>query len=153
MTSPRRKPGSRVTSRECGSVAPMVIGFCLILLMALAGVVATSRIYVVRRALSSVADGAAVAAADTVRDSDVLDGTPASDIRVDGEAAQRAAGQSIAESGAADRLSDFRWDGQVEDGGRAVLITTSATVSFPLFTSLLGVGRRVDVTARAAGAD
>jgi len=137
--------------RESGSVTLVVLGFCLLLLTALAGVAAASSVYVTRRALSSIADGAAVAGADAVRESDVLGGASSEDLRLDGPAAQAAAARAIELSGAGSSLDDFAWSGQLGAGDREVVVTTSATADIPLATSLFGRGVTVTVTSRATG--
>jgi len=134
-----------------GSVTLFVLGFCLVLLTALAGVAAASSVYVTRRALSSIADGAAVAGADAVRESDVLGGAPPADLRLDGPAAQAAAARAIELSGAGSTLEDFAWSGRLDAGDREVVVTTSATADIPLATSLFGRGLTVTVTGRATG--
>jgi len=148
------KSGAHVTRsarREQGSVTLFALGFCLVLLTALAGVAAASSVYVTRRALSSIADGAAVAGADAVRESDVLGGAPPEDLRLDGPAAQAAAARAIELSGAGATLEDFAWSGRLDAGDREVVVTTSATADIPLATSLFGRGLTVTVTGRATG--
>lgn len=136
---------------ESGQITLFILGFCVILLTALAGVSAASSVYVTRRALSSVADGAAIAAADAVRESDILGGAAAQDRRIDGAGAQDAAARAIDQSGAPSTLTDFAWSAQLGDGDREAVITASAVADVPLVTSLFGRGVRVSVLARATG--
>ena len=138
-------------TRESGSVTLFVLGFCLVLLTALAGVAAASSVYVTRRALSSVGDGAAVAGADAMRESDVLGGAAPEDLRLDGPAAQAAAARAIDLSRAQSTLTDFGWSGRLGEGDREVVVTTSATADIPLATALFGRGVTVTVTSRATG--
>ena len=136
---------------ESGQITLFVLGFCLLLLTALAGVSAASSVYVTRRALSSIADGAAVAAADAVRESDVLGGAAATDLRLDGPGAEAAAARAIDLSGAGGELSGFAWSASLGDDGREAVVTASSVADVPLVTSLFGRGVRVTVTARATG--
>lgn len=136
---------------ESGQVTLFMLGFCLVLLTALAGVAAASSVYVTRRSLSSVADGAAVAAADAVRESDILGGAAPEDRRLDGSAAEAAAGAAIDQSGAPGSLAEFAWSARLDDAGRAAVVTASAVADVPLMTSLFGRGVRVTVSARATG--
>ncbi len=138
-------------SAETGQVTLFIIGFCVVLLTALAGVAAASSVYLTRRALTSVADGAAVAAADAVRESDVLDGTVSGQRRLDSTAAGQAAAQAVALSGAGSSMTDFRWSGELAGNQREVLVTASATADIPLASSLFGRGVTVTVTARSTG--
>lgn len=151
MTGRRTLPGQVEPSAESGQVTLFIIGFCVLLLTALAGVAAASSVYLTRRALTSVADGAAVAAADAVRESDVLSGVSPADRRLDTTAAGQAAARAVALSGAAGAMADFRWSGRLAGNERAVVVTASATADIPLATSLLGRGVTVTVTARATG--
>lgn len=144
-------PAALSGRRESGSVTLFVLGFCLLLLTALAGVAAASSVYVTRRVLSSIADGAAVAGADAVLESDVLGGAPPQDLRLDGPAAQAAAARAVELSGAGSTLQDFAWSGRLADGDREVVVTASATADIPLATSLFGRGVTVTVTGRATG--
>ncbi len=137
--------------RESGQVTLFVLGFCVLLLTALAGISAASSVYVTRRALTSVADGAAVAAADAVRESDVLGGVATGDRRLDGPGAEAAAARVIEQSAAPGQLSGFAWSTQLGDTDREAVITASAVADVPLVTSLFGRGVRVTVTARSAG--
>lgn len=150
-TTGRRAAGTGrpAAGTEHGSVTVFGLGFCVILLLALAGVAATSSVYLARRSLASVADGAAVAAADAIRDTDVLAGLPADRIGLDGSAAAAAVEDSIAESGAPSRFVAFAWDAGLADGGRTVVVIVRASAPIPLATSLFGVRKQVTVRARA----
>lgn len=145
------RPGPE--SRESGQVTLFILGFCAVLMVALAGVAASSSVYLTRRALSSVADGAAVAAADAVSESDVIDGVDTPDLRIDGTAAQEAAARSIELSGAASTMTGFSWSGRLDGGGRDVVVTATATADIPLASALFGRGVPVTVTARSTGRD
>jgi uncharacterized membrane protein len=49
-----------------GSIIPLVLGFCLLALLLIAGAVATSDVFTKQRSLQSVCDGAAIYAANNV---------------------------------------------------------------------------------------
>jgi uncharacterized membrane protein len=49
-----------------GSITPLILGFALVTMLLITVIVAASRIFLAQRALASAADGAAVAAADSL---------------------------------------------------------------------------------------
>lgn len=148
----RGRSGQR-SQGEQGSVLILTIGFAVVIMLLIAVVVDASKLFLTRRALASVADGAAVSAAQDVDPAAVYaspagEALPLSPTRVsaDVQAYVRRAG---AETG----LTDLRVVA-VDVQGPDVTVTLSARSLLPLVGLVVGPtdGVLISVTARAQAA-
>ena len=131
---------------EHGQTTLLIIGFVLVVAMMVVVVVDASAAYLRRQALSSLADGAALAAADGIEGEQVY--TTGLDERaaVDPERARLLAEAHLAAVGAGARypgLSHF-----VETDGERVVVRLSTPLDLPL--PLPGVAGSAEVGATAA---
>jgi len=62
----RHPLGRRTQERQRGSISPLMIGFCLVLLMLALGTYGVSKAFLYQRDLANAADGAALYAADAI---------------------------------------------------------------------------------------
>lgn len=136
----------RLTGEEDGSTLVLTVGFAALALALIVAVTAATSLLIERRRLFTVADGAAVAAAEAFA---------LEQVRFDGEAAtpeladaavDRAAAAWAALAGSG--LDGLRVDGASADG-RSATVTVSSTWRPPLVSPFLPDGIRLDVTSTA----
>lgn len=115
---------------EDGSVTPLVIGFAVVLALLVAVVVDASAAYLEREGLSSLADGAALAATDGVQGEIAYVHGLDDQVAVDPSAARRYVAAYLRATDAAARFEDLRWSVTVE--ARTVAVTVRARLRLPL---------------------
>lgn len=136
MTRPPQGPGQE------GQTTVLIVGFAVVLLLAVGVVVDASAAYLQRQELDTLADGAALAAADEARGRSVYAGGLGEHVPIDPEVARTAV---IAHLQGIDAWADhpgLQVDVSIRD--RSVVVAVSAPLDLP-FT----VG---DVTATTIGA-
>ena len=138
---------------EQGSVLILTIGFAIVIMLLVAVVVDASKLFLTRRALASVADGAAVSAAQDVDPESVYtspsgEALPLSATKVTADV-QAYVRRAAAETG----LTDLTVVG-VTVQGPDVTVTLSAHSVLPLVGLVVGQtdGVLISVTARARSA-
>lgn len=114
---------------EAGQTSLLIIGFAVVAATLVAVVVDASVAYLHRQALSSLADGAALAAADGVQGEQVYVGGLGDRAEVDPVVAEVYVADYLGALGAAEHYPGLRYDVQVT-GGR-VLVRVSAPVKLP----------------------
>ena len=131
---------------EHGQTTLLIIGFVLVVAMMVVVVVDASAAYLRRQALSSLADGAALAAADGIEGEQVY--TTGLDERaaVDPETARLLAEAHLMSVGAGARYPGLSHS--VETDGERVVVRLSAPLDLPL--PLPGVAGSAEVGATAA---
>lgn len=131
---------------ERGQTSLLIIGFVLVVAMMVVVVVDASAAYLRRQALSSLADGAALAAADGIQGEQVY--TTGLDERaaVDPQTARLLAEAHLASVGAGRRYPGLTHS--VETDGERVVVRLSTPLDLPL--PLPGVADRTQVGATAA---
>ncbi len=137
-----------------GSVLLLVLGCAVLAMLLLAVVVDASKLFLTRRALSGVADAAALAGAQAVDLAAVYTGTSAAEVLpLDPAAVDDAITGYLAASGAAAGLQDLAVV-SVDTGGGVVTVTLSARATLPLVTLATAQpdGVLLTVTARARSA-
>lgn len=119
---------------EQGQSTVMIVGFCVVLLMAIAMVIDATAAYVQRQALSTLADGAALSAADRgVEEAAIYRGDAGPrDLVLSPELAGRAARAYLSESGAYRRFPGLSVRVRVSEDRRNVTVDVSAPVELPL---------------------
>ena len=120
MTAPRP---------EQGQTSLLIIGFAVVAAMLVAVVVDASVAYLHRQGLSSLADGAALAAADGVQGEQVYVGGLGDRAEVDPVVAEVYVADYLRALGAAEHYPGLRYDVQVTSG--RVLVRVAAPVDLP----------------------
>ncbi|GEK78847.1 pilus assembly protein TadG-related protein [Agrococcus baldri] len=136
----------RIACEEQGSTLLLTIGFAALALSLIIAVAAATSLLIERRRLFTVADGAALAAAEAFALEQVrFDGTGATP-----ELADRAVDRAAAEwaARAAGDLAQLRVDGAAADA-RSATVTISSAWRPPVVSLLLPEGIRLDVTSTA----
>ncbi|WP_405218040.1 pilus assembly protein TadG-related protein [Agrococcus sp. Ld7] len=136
----------RLVKDDDGSTLVLTIGFAAIALALILAVTAATSLLIERRRLFTVADGAALAAAEAFALEQVrFDGTAASPT-LTATAIDRAAAEWTRR--AAGALADVRVDGASADA-RSATVTISSAWHAPVVSILLPEGIRLDVTSTA----
>lgn len=131
---------------EQGQVAGLIIGFTLILAMAVVVVVDATAAYLKRQALDTIADGAALAAADGIAGEQVYTAGLGERAVVDPVTAEAYVASYLDSVGAGRRHPGLSY--VVEPDGERVVVRVSAPMDLPL--PLPGVAGRTRVTSVAA---
>ncbi|MGN6334076.1 MAG: pilus assembly protein TadG-related protein [Motilibacteraceae bacterium] len=154
MSRGRRRWSPGRWREDDGQLTVLIIGFTAILLALVAVVTDASRVFLVQRALSSLADGAAVAAAGGADEEQLYaQGPPEADgaaVPLDPAAVQDALASYLADADAAARFPQLQ-DAAAATDGRTATVTLAARVDLP-FTGLfpgLADGWPVTVSASA----
>lgn len=141
-----RRLARRLASEEDGSTLVLTIGFAALALALILAVAAATSLLIERRRLFTVADGAALAAAEAFALEQVrFDGTEATPELADA-AVDRAAADWA--SAAAAGLLGVRVDGASADD-RSATVTVSSAWRPPVVSIFLPEGLRLDVTSTA----
>ena len=129
---------------ESGQISLLVIGFAVILLALVAVVVDASQVVLLRRTLASVADGAALTAAQSLAERPLYSGEAGTSLPLDPSAARVAALDYVASVGGSARL--------VEVAIRAdtVTVVVAAQADLPLLGQVTQAFEGTTVTARAS---
>ncbi|MGM1029573.1 MAG: pilus assembly protein TadG-related protein [Actinomycetota bacterium] len=147
-----RRVARRLAREEDGSTLVLTIGFAALALSLIVAVTAATSLLIERRRLFTVADGAALAAAEAFA---------LEQIRFDGEAAAPELADSAVQLAARDwtsaagaDLDDVRVEGASADD-RSASVTVSSAWRPPVVSLFLPAGLRLDVssTARAVFVD
>jgi uncharacterized membrane protein len=142
----RGRPGTVPASPERGQTSLLIIGLAIVALMMVAVVVDASAAYLRRQALDSLADGAALAAADGVQGEQVYRGGLEARARIDPAAAEAYVAEYLTTVRAATRYPGLGYT--VRATADTVVVRVSAPLDLP-FTPP-GWERRPTVTGTAA---
>jgi hypothetical protein len=115
---------------ERGQTTVLIIGFAVVAMMMVAVVVDASAAYLRRSGLDSVADGAALAAADGIESSQVYRGRLGARARIDPELARRFVADYLRQTGAATRFPGFGY--AVETGADRVVVHVTSPLDLPI---------------------
>jgi hypothetical protein len=136
-----------VTSRgEQGQTTLLIIGFAVVLVMMVAVVVDASAAYLRRQGLDSLADGAALAAADGVQGELVYLGGLGEHATIDPETARRYVADYLAAVGAEQHYPGLEFS--VAGDGDRVVVSVAAPLDLPITPP--GWVHRPVISARAA---
>lgn len=150
-----RAPGrGQAACRDSGSVLVLTVGCLVVALLLVAVVVDASKLYLTRRALAGVADGAALAGAQAADLPAVYSGGAAGGlVPLDAGSVDLAVERYLVASGLREQFTDPSLV-SVETDGTTVVVTLTARAVLPLVSSVTaapaGVG--ITVTARARSA-
>lgn len=135
---------------EDGQITVLIIGYILLSLLVVAVVTAVSAVYIEHKKLLSVADGAALSAADTfsIASIDAGGGEPAP--ALDSESVSRAAAAYLDRSGAVPRFNNLGLDPATgAPDSRTARVVLTAVVHPPLVNFLVPAGIPIVATADA----
>lgn len=143
-----RAPAGRTSRRhdERGQTALLIVGFLIVVAMTVVVVVDASAAYLRRQALSSLADGAALAAADGLRGEQVYTTGLGERAVLDPHTARELVAAHLASVGAGRRHPGLSHS--VETDGERVVVRVAAPLDLPL--PLPGVAAETRVAATAA---
>ena len=131
---------------EGGQTAVLIVGFCLVAVLLVGVVVDASAAYLRRQSLDTLADGAALAAADGVQGRQVYEGGLGERAEIDPEVAQGYVADYLRRTGAGARFPGMTY-AVVADPDR-VVVRVSAPLDLPITPP--GWVRRPVVTGTAA---
>jgi hypothetical protein len=117
----------------------MIIGFAVIVLLVVTVVANASAAFLVRRSLSSWADGAAVVAAQSVSEEAVYTGRMGEVLPLSQSAARESVGGFVARHGLAGRFEAFRVEVVTVRADGAVTVTFSTRMSLVLVNDVVPV--------------
>lgn len=135
---------------EGGSVALMIIGFAVVLLLVVAVVVDASAAYLQRQGLTSIADGAALQGADLGSVGAYTDGIPEGRLTQSAGAVHDAVGEYLVAINAYGTYPGLSHDVRVDPANGVVTVTVRAPVDLPLSVPGIETDPVVVATGRAA---
>ncbi len=122
---------SRQPSREGrGQTTVLIVGFAIVAIMMVAVVVDASAAYLRRSGLDSLADGAALAAADGIEGRQVYEGGLGERAEIDAEAARRDVTGYLVATGAASRYPGLSY--RVETSTDRVVVRLASPLDLPI---------------------
>jgi hypothetical protein len=127
VTTDSRENG--LTSED-GQTSLLIIGFALVVVMMVAVVVDSSAAYLRRQGLDSLADGAALAAADGVQGEQVYQGGLGEHAAIDPAAAERYVADYLGALGAAEKYPGLTYS--VDTAAGSVVVRVRAPLDLPL---------------------
>lgn len=144
-----REPAGRRRPGDAGQASVMIIGFALVLAMLVALVTDASAAYLRRQGLDTLADGAALTAADAGASGRQAygDGLGAH-LRLDADAARAAVFDYLHRVGAFSRFPGLTVDVSVDSTLQRVIVVVHAPVRLPLHVP--GSPERADVGAMSS---
>jgi Flp pilus assembly protein TadG len=131
---------------ERGSIAPLIIGFTLLVAVLVGVVVDASAAYLRRQGLNSVADAAALAATDGLQGDRVYTHGLGARAEIDPATAREYVEQYLRASGVLERYAGLTWT--VSTSATTVVVRVAAPLDLPL--RVPGVGDSATVTGTAA---
>jgi hypothetical protein len=135
-----------VSRDQRGQTTLLIIGFAVVVMLLVAVVVDASGAYLRRTGLDSLADGAALAAADGVQGEQVYESGLDRRADIDPVVARRYVAQYLRDTGAARHYPGLRYD--VDTGAERVVVHVAAPLALPITPP--GWDRRPTVSATAA---
>lgn len=141
---------SRIRDDEDGQVSVLIIGYLLVSLLVVTVVMAVSAVYIEHKKLLSVADGAALAAADSFS-IDVASGTPGVPLpSLSRTAVQASASAYVLRIGASGRFNALSIDPATgAPDGRTARVILTAVVHPPVVSIVVPAGIPITAVADA----
>jgi hypothetical protein len=131
---------------ERGQTSLLIVGFAIVAVMMVAVVVDASAAYLRRAGLDSLADGAALAAADGIQGRQVYEGGLGERARIDPAVARHYVAEYLRDTGAARRYHGFSYD--VAVGAERIVVRVAAPLDLPITPP--GWDRRPTISGTAA---
>jgi uncharacterized membrane protein len=141
MRTPRRT--------DSGQITLMIIGFVMIVVLAVGVVANASKAFVYRRSLASWADGAAVAAAQQVAENALYAGPAVEELPISSAGARNAVADYVSRNGLAQRFEGFAVAVTVDAGTARVTVEFAARVPLVLAGDAVGIPISAEATATA----
>lgn len=135
---------------ERGQVTVLIVGFALVLVMAVVVVTDASAAYLQRQGLDSLADGAALYAADLGATGSYADGLSDERLLQEEESVKGAVATYLALTGAAERFPGIRVRVDVDPVARSVTVALDAPLDLPLTVPGSPSAPRVGASSTAA---
>ena len=135
-----------MTRDERGQTTLLIIGFAIVAIMMVAVVVDASAAYLRRTGLDSLADGAALAAADGVQGRQVYEGGLGKRAEIDPVVARRYVAEYLRDTGATRRYPGIAYD--VDASTDRVVVHVAAPLDLPITPP--GWDRRPTISGTAA---
>ena len=135
-----------MTRDERGQTTLLIIGFAIVAIMMVAVVVDASAAYLRRTGLDSLADGAALAAADGVQGRQVYEGGLGRRAEIDPVVARRYVAQYLRDTGASRRYPGLSYD--IDATTDRVVVHVAAPLDLPITPP--GWDRRPTISGTAA---
>jgi hypothetical protein len=132
-----------------GQITVLIIGFVMIAVLAVGVVANASKVFVYRRSLASWADGAAVAAAQSVAEDVLYSGPAVDELPISGTDARRAVDDYVARHGLGHRFDGRQVDVGVDPAANTVTVEFSVRVPLVLGGDAAGIPLSAAATATA----
>ncbi|MCU1406995.1 MAG: hypothetical protein JWQ43_3298 [Glaciihabitans sp.] len=142
------KPRRGFRSSQTGSILPLTIFFGVLCLVLIVMVTAVTSLYLERKRLFTLADGAALAGAEAFELADVEVTVDGPRVTLDPGAVARAVDDYL-EASPAERVGEITVDSANSPDGRSAEVTLSTFWRPPMVTLLIPEGLRIEVTALA----
>lgn len=150
MTSREEDSSLLGTTNDDGQITVLIIGYILLSLLVLAVVTAASAVYIEHKKLLSVADGAALSAADTFSVSSIEAGASEPSPALDAGSVAQAAAAYLDRSAAVPRFNDLALDPATgAPDARTARVVLTAVVHPPIVNFLVPAGIPIAATADA----
>ena len=131
---------------ERGQASLLIVGFAIVAIMMVAVVVDASAAYLRRAGLHSLADGAALAAADGIQGRQVYEGGLGERAQIDPAVARRYVAEYFRDTGATHRYPGFSY--RVQVGAERIVVRVAAPLDLPITPP--GWERRPTISGTAA---
>ncbi len=138
--------------RRCsdeGQITVLIIGFVMIVVLAVGVIANASKVFVYRRSLASWADGAAIAAAQSVAEDVVYAGPTVEQLPIAASEARRVVDEYVARNGLARRFDALQVDVGVNPAASTVTVEFAVRVPLVLSDDAAGIPISASATATA----
>jgi uncharacterized membrane protein len=132
-----------------GQITLLIIGFVMIAVLAVGVVANASKAFVYRRSLASWADGAAIAAAQSVAEDVIYAGPHVEELPISASEARRVVDDYLARHGLAGRFDGLRVDVGVDPVAGTVTVSLGVRVPLVLSGDAAGIPVSASATATA----
>jgi uncharacterized membrane protein len=135
--------------QDDGQITLMIIGFVMIVVLAVGVVANAAKVFVYRRSLASWADGAAIAAAQCVAEDVVYSGGTVEVLPISATGARRVVDEYVERNQLADRFEDMRVAVGIDPADATVTVEFGVRVPLVLSGDAAGVPVSAAATATA----
>jgi uncharacterized membrane protein len=135
--------------QDDGQITLMIIGFVMTVVLAVGVVTNAAKVFVYRRSLTSWADGAAIAAAQSVAEDVVYSGGTVEVLPISASGARRVVDDYVDRNGLAGRFEDLRVAVGIDPAAATVTVEFGVRVPLVLSGDAAGVSVSAAATATA----
>ncbi len=140
---------ARLRRDDAGQITLMIIGFVMIVVLAVGVVANASKAFVYRRSLASWADGAAIAAAQHVAEDAIYAGPLVGELPISEHGAHAAVADYVARHGLTERFEEFETSVVVDPTATTVTVGFRVRMPFALAGDVGGIAISAEATATA----